>query len=247
MDPIIIFEQITKGLNSEKVSATLNAITIFGYLRETIFSKFIDSLKKTLEPIFPDVVKNKKKQKIFLDICISLENFIKNSSNTDEEIFKEINTLIKNGIVTEEMHLKIYLEKLMKLNMVDLIVLEEIVKNDIEQEITGLDPSDERLETLNEDDLLYYLTEKSKLKEELDKGIVEICLKNLFNNDIINKIGKKTTERTEEGDLRDVFYGTKVVDGIEEPVFGEEPEWLTYRSYTFKNNIGEKIIKLLNK
>lgn len=242
MDPIIILEKITKGLNSENVSAALNAITIFGYLREKIFSKFIDSLKETLEPIIPEILKNKKKQKIFLDICISLENFIKNSTNTDEEIFKEINKLIKNGIITEEMYLKIYLEKLMKLNMADLIVLEEIVKNDIEKEITGLDSYDERIETSNEDDLLQYLTEKSKLKEKLEKGIIEICLKNLINNDIINKIGKKTTDRTEKGDLREVSYGP-----VDNPILGEEPEWLTYRGYTFKNNIGEKIIKLLNK
>lgn len=207
-------------LNSEDITALINAITLSSYVKKSIAISGMNNLKKKLDKYMPEGIQTKKQKKIFIDSCISLENFIKKSENLDYELFEEINNMIINGLLNEEEHLRLYLNKVTNLSIVDLIVLKEVTKKDFTfQEEVSIDSA-------NKSFIISTISESIKI----EKALVELAFENLVINRLVNEEGINIKEEVKEV-----------------PINEEDFQSYLYTTYSFKKITGEKIVELLEK
>ncbi|WP_047380990.1 hypothetical protein [Cetobacterium sp. ZWU0022] len=151
---------------------------ITGYsLRD--FAKYMckDYLKNIFNDKFNGKLDSERKKEILAGCLIELEDYIENSKNLDNDLFKAIGNVLINGIELEELYTREYIKILKLLSWLDLIVLIEVSK--IHGEI-------EELECFTGRDL--YFLNNSRIKNRIE---IEGCPKELVNLSIDFLIEKK--------------------------------------------------------
>lgn len=172
--------------HKEALEAMSAVMGIAGYnLRD--FAKYMckDYLKNIFNDKFNGKLDSERKKEILAGCLIELEDYIENSKNLDNDLFKAIGNVLINGIELEELYTREYIKILKQLSWLDLIVLIEVSK--IHGEI-------EELECFTGRDL--YFLNNSRIKNRIE---IEGCPKELVNLSIDFLIEKKIiTEREVE-------------------------------------------------
>lgn len=230
------YSQMYNFLVGQEVTAIINAMTIGSFMKKGIAVSGINDLKKKVIRFFPDGFKTKKQEKIFLEGCIALENYINNSNNLDEESVRKINNIIINGVLREEDYAKVYITKLLKLSIVDLILLKELVVREFKFQIYN-----EKIQ-FKKEELINKLTKELKL----ESALVELSVENLIENNLIKKEGVIVSQESKclkEKTVNDIeFMDNK---GFIRSVYREVDEYNYYIIRSFKTHLGEKIVNLL--
>lgn len=117
-------KQIWDAVNIDKLSIILG---MTGYtLRDFKGITGMNKFKNLFSKNFPNGLETEAQSSILSDSFIEIEDYIKNSPNLDDKIFEEINKVLINGLSTEEMLTRIYINTLKQLSFIDLIILKEI-------------------------------------------------------------------------------------------------------------------------
>lgn len=164
--------------HKEVLEAMSAVMGITGYsLRD--FAKYMckDYLKNIFNDKFNGKLDSERKKEILAGCLIELEDYIENSKNLDNDLFKAIGNVLINGVELEELYTREYIKILKQLSWLDLIVLIEVSK--IHGEI-------EELECFIGRDL--YLLNNSRIKNRIE---IEGCPKELVNLSIDFLVEKK--------------------------------------------------------
>lgn len=231
-----IFKPIISFFTSSLVTALANTSTLTGVnviwgitkVREYIGNNGIKDLEDKLFKKFPNKAKNPKQEKLLLDSIIELEEFIRNNPNLEENIFKEINNAIVNGIEKENRYLKTYLRILMELTWYDVELLKIITHGKVKRTMKDV------LNFYgNKNTLLNFLIEKT----QHDSAILEISINKLIEKQLIFSEGWEVYDEREE-------WGEETTpDGTPE----EFRQFATFctRTFLYYTDIGKKIVELL--
>lgn len=214
---------------------------IAGYnLRD--FAKYMckDYLKNIFNDKFNGKLDSERKKEILAGCLIELEDYIENSKNLDNDLFKAIGNVLINGVELEELYTREYIKILKQLSWLDLIVLIEVSKlNEVEEYEVNLVSKMNRLTEINRGNKL----EEKIIIDSCPKELIKTSIDNLVENKMIYKYVEEVEveERIEKEEISNFNYLTaqKMSPGYYSKTYKKvKKEYLS--------ELGVKIINLLS-
>ncbi|MDU1909719.1 hypothetical protein [Fusobacterium sp.] len=222
---------LSQYIVSDPVTAIANLCTITGYsLRDLKGLLNFNKWGKKFEEKFPNGLETEVQETILSDCFIELEDYIKNSSNLDDNVFEKIGDLLIHGLENEDLLTREYIRILKQLTWIELQIFLELYNASYEKKTTSkgmiLSLMDHHTEeTIN------YLIKKLNYPIELIQEIMD----KLFDINLFKERGMGAQGETNYPLIRNQ-YGTL------------KPKSGTYIiKYYMYSSLGEAIYNLLKK
>lgn len=136
---------LSQYIVSDPVTAIANLCTISGFSLRNVkgllnFNKWGEKFKVK----FPNGLETEEQETILSDCFIELEDYIKNNSNFDDNVFEKIGALLIHGLENEDLLTREYIRILKQLTWVELDIFLKVETVKFSDSFYGTDTSKDR-------------------------------------------------------------------------------------------------------